>query len=97
MVGSMSEDIVAIFFTALCITIFILGCIVYPIYKSLAGNKTLIDTNFKFTTAITYIGNERIELKIKKWQDYEGEQIQIVTEEGKVYLLSINNTILISE
>lgn len=92
----MSDDVWVIIYCLIMIVIILVG-IGYPIYKSVAGNKTFIDTNFEFTKAITYIGNERIELKIKKWQDYEGEQIQIVTEEGKVYLLSINNTILISE
>ena len=53
--------------------------------------------NYKFTKAITYIGNEKIELNIKKWNDYDGEQIQILTEDGKVYLVSSYNTILVGD
>lgn len=61
------------------------------------GNKDLWDTNYTYTKAITYIGDERIELNIKQWRDYDGEQIQIITTDGKTYLVSMNNTILINE
>lgn len=60
-------------------------------------NKQVIDTTYTYNKAITYIGNERIEIDIKKWNDYDGEQIQIVAEDGTVYLLSMNNTVLIEE
>jgi len=60
-------------------------------------NKQIIDTTYTYNKAITYIGNERIEIDIKQWNDYEGEQIQIVAKDGTVYLLSMNNTILIKE
>lgn len=61
------------------------------------GNKDMFDTNFTYTKAITYIGNERLEIQIKQWCDYEGEQIQIIGKDGKIYLLSSFNTILIRE
>ena len=92
----MSDTIIAILFITI-VVIFIVCTIGYPIYQGVIGNKMILDTNFEFVKAITYIGNEKIELKVKKWTDYEGEQIQIVTEEGKVYLLSTYNTILVSE
>lgn len=60
-------------------------------------NRQVIDTTYTYDKAITYIGDERIEIEIKKWKDYDGEQIQIVAEDGTVYLLSMNNTILIEE
>lgn len=61
------------------------------------GNQDIFDTNYTFTKAITYIGNERIEIEIKQWRDYEGEQIQLISTDGTVYLVSMNNTILINE
>lgn len=67
------------------------------IYARTVGNRTAIDMNYTFKRAVTYIGDERIELDIEKWKDYDGEQIQVVTKDGKVYLLSMNNTILINE
>ena len=39
----------------------------------------------------------RIEVDIKKWNDYDGEQLQIVAKDGTVYLVSSYNTILIKE
>lgn len=61
------------------------------------GNQDMFDTNYTFTKAITYIGDERVEIKIKQWRDYEGEQIQLIATDGTVYLVSMNNTILINE
>lgn len=61
------------------------------------GNKDAFDFNYTFNKAITYVGNEKIELEIESWIDYEGEQIQIKTADGKVYLVSSLNTILIGE
>lgn len=93
-------DIISVLIVIVCIVL-VIGIFVFDIYRGIyartVGNKITIDMNYKFTKAITYIGNEKIELKIKNWKDYEGEQIQIVTEEGKVYLLSMYNTILVSE
>lgn len=60
-------------------------------------NKQVIDLNYSFNKAIIYAGNEKIEIEIKKWSDYDGEQLQIVGKDGKVYLVSSFNTILIKE
>ena len=85
-------------FTFLIIILAIFAFAIYKgIYARTVGNKITIDMNYTFTKAITYIGNEKIELKVKNWNDYDGEQIQVVTEDGKVYLLSTYNTILVSE
>lgn len=61
------------------------------------GNKQVIDLNIRFDKCITYLGNEKIEIDIDKWNDYEGEQIQIVDKNGNVYLLSSFNTMLLKE
>ena len=61
------------------------------------GNYDHFDTNYTYTKAITYLGNERIEIEIKQWCDYEGEQIQIIGTDGKTYLVSSFNTMLIRE
>lgn len=67
------------------------------IYARTVGNKISVDMNYTFKKAIVYLNNEKIELNVKSWNDYDGEQIQIVTEDGKVYLTSTFNTILINE
>lgn len=89
----MDKDMLGLIGIGLCVLLAI-GAAIYP---SVAGNKSLLDVNHNFTKAITYIGEEKIELDIESWKDYEGEQIQIKTADGKVYLVSSLNTILIGE
>lgn len=94
------EEIVPVILFIFCIiaiivlVIFTIWSIVYPVTN---GNKIGIDTKYTFKRAIIYMNGEQIELKVKKWADYEGEQIQIITEDDKVYLVSSFNTILINE
>lgn len=69
-----------------------IGC-----FPQIAGNKSWIDTQYRFTKAYITTGNGVIEVEIKKWNDYEGEQIQIISKDGTVYLVSSFNTVLVSE
>jgi hypothetical protein len=67
----------------------IIGCVL------LSGcNKTMIDTQYKFTKAKIVLGNETLTLDVKQWKDYEDSQIQIVTPDGKVYLTHSTNVLL---
>lgn len=77
--------------------VFICAIFVFFMVKIKVGNKQIIDLENTYDTCIIYIGNEKIELDIKSWKDYDGEQIQIVDKEGNVYLVSMNNAILIRE
>lgn len=67
------------------------------VYSFKVGNKQFLDFNYTFTRAIIYLGNEKIEIEIDKWNDYDGEQIQIIDKEGNCYLVSSFNTILIND
>lgn len=60
-------------------------------------NKQVIDLNYKYNKAICKIGNETKKIEIKKWKDYDGEQLQIIDKEGNVYLISSYNCTLIKE
>lgn len=60
-------------------------------------NRTIIDTKWTFNKAIIDFGGEIIEVKIDKWKDYEGDAVQIIDKDGKVYLTSYVNVILINE
>ena len=51
-------------------------------------NYDLIDTNWKYNKAVTFNDNKALILNIAKWRDYEGEQLQIVTDDNMVLLLS---------
>ena len=60
-------------------------------------NYDLIDTNFTYDKAMCEVNGKYEEIEIKKWTDYEGEQIQIISKDGKTYLMSMNNCTLVKE
>lgn len=61
-------------------------------------NKQIIDLNYKYDKAIIELANgEVVEVEIDKWNDYDGEQIQIVAKDGTVYLTSSYRCDLIVE
>lgn len=79
----------------------IIGLVIFSIFKSIysrtVGNKAVVDLKYKFNKAIICLNDEKIEVEIDKWSDYDGEQLQIITKDGTVYLVSSFNTILIGE
>ena len=58
-------------------------------------NKDMWDTNYKFEEASVYLDGTWQRIKIKQWCDYEGDQIQITTPNGIVYLFHASNCTLI--
>lgn len=53
------------------------------------GNRTLLDTTYTYDRAIIQLADGTVvDTKIKSWTDYEGEQIQVIAENGTVYLTS---------
>ena len=61
------------------------------------GNWDMIDTNYTYDKAIIALPTgETIEIDIKQWSDYtDGEQIQIISTDGTIYLTSSYNCTLI--
>lgn len=59
-------------------------------------NKQIIDLDYSYDKVVCNYNGDRFELKIDKWKDYDGEQIQIKSNK-KTYLLSANNCYLIDE
>ena len=52
-------------------------------------NYGMMDLNYKYDRAIIKLANDEvIEVEIKQWTDYSGEQLQIIAEDGTVYLTS---------
>lgn len=95
----MSSNFLDIIITIVLILLVVIGVYGFGAIKNvvLGGNKQVIDTNIRFDKCITYLGNEKIEIDVYKWNDYEGEQIQVVDKNGNVYLLSSFNTMLVKE
>lgn len=59
-------------------------------------NKQVFDFDYSFNKVKCNYNGDKFELKIDKWIDYEGEQIQVKSKD-KTYLLSTNNCYLINE
>lgn len=60
------------------------------------GNQQLFDTTYTFDYAIIELPNgEIIEGNVKSWNDYDGEQIQVVID-GVTYLTHSENIVMIS-
>ena len=87
----MKRIIALICAVALMLTILVLCCS--------CGNMDMFDTNYTYDRAIVeFPGGDVKTLTIKQWTDYEdGEQIQIITPDGTVYLVSSFNCILIND
>lgn len=61
-------------------------------------NKQIFDTTYKFDYALVQFPDGTCEkIEIKKWSDYDGEQIQITSKDGTTYLINSVNCILVSE
>ena len=83
----MKKKIIALVLAVLAMVCMLTAC----------GNMALFDTTYTFDKAIIEMpGGEVIEVKVKTWQDYDGEQLQIMAEDGTVYLVSSYNCVLIS-
>ena len=62
------------------------------------GNYDMFDTPYTFNYAyVVWPDGTAEKLAIKSWTDYEGEQIQIKTEDDKVYVFHAANCVLAAE
>lgn len=66
-------------------------------FALLAGgcNQGIFDFNLKFNKAyVRFPDGSTHTFKVKKWWDYEGDQIQILTDTGRILLFHMNNVVL---
>lgn len=62
------------------------------------GNIDMLDTNYTYHYALTKWPDGSVKkIEVEQWADYQGEQIQIISTDGTIYLLSMNNTVLVRE
>lgn len=75
------------------LSILVLGVIVL----GLTGcNKQIFDLEYTYDKAICDYNGDKFELKIYKWNDYDGEQLQVINADG-TYLISTNNCYLVKD
>ena len=74
---------------------FLLIIILFLLIGLLTGcNYQMIDLEYEYDKIICNYNGDKFELEIDKWCDYEGEQIQVVSNR-KTYLLSANNCYMV--
>lgn len=78
-----------------CLVVVLLASIISVVCTGC--NKKVFDFQYTFNKAVINIGGEFRTIDVAKWTDYEGEQIQIITPDGTVYLTSSFNCTLIKE
>ena len=61
------------------------------------GNYTVFDTKYTFNKAIIFGDNTATIVEIKKWKDYDGEQLQIITNDDLIIVTSSYDTKLIND
>jgi len=68
------------------------------IVLSSCGNRQYgIDTNQTFKTAYIRLGDKWEVVSVKSWRDFsEGDEVQIITDKGKVYLSHYSNMVLVN-
>ena len=57
-------------------------------------NKEIFDLQYAYNRAYIKVGEEWVDISIKSWTDYEGEQLQITLHDGSKILVSSINCIL---
>ena len=57
-------------------------------------NKEIFDLQYSYDRAYVKVGNGWKDIPIKKWTDYEGEQLQLTLKDGSKMLVSSVNCIL---
>ena len=68
--------------------------LVIPILLLCGCNYNVIDLEYQYNEAVCDYNGNKFKLKIDRWTDYDGEQIQIESN-GKIYLISANNCYLV--
>lgn len=79
--------------------ILLIAALASVLFLSACGNRQVgIDTSQTFNRAIIKVGDKHIECNVKYWRDFDGgDEIQITTPSGTVYLTHYTNVVLIKD
>ena len=85
-----------IIIVAVIVALLLVAVIVY--WESTHGNRSLIDTKYRFDRAVIQLpGGEVVDGKVTSWLDYDDSDAVQVTIDGKTYLTHYTNVCLIDE
>ena len=60
-------------------------------------NQQVVDVKLKFNKAIIFHEDTATIVEVKHWNDYEGEQLQLITPDGLIIITSSYDTKLIND
>ena len=60
-------------------------------------NQQVMDVKLKFNKAIIFHEDTEVIVDVKYWDDYEGEQLQLITPDGLIIVTSSYDTKLIND
>ena len=75
----------------------IIGALSLSALTGCSCNKQIMDFKYSFNKAIIFNGDTATIIEIQKWNDYDGEQIQLITKDGAVIVTSSFDTKLIND
>jgi len=82
----------------ICVIVALLVGALIIYWESTHGNRSLIDTKYRFDRAIIQLPNgEVIDGKVTSWLDYNDSDVVQITIGGKTYLTHYANVCLIDE
>ena len=85
-------------FIIIIVIVVILVAAVVIYWESTHGNRSLIDTKYRFDRAVIALPNGQvIDGKVSSWLDYDDSDAVQVTIDGKTYLTHYTNVCLIDE
>ena len=73
-----------------------LGSFVILVLCLTGCNKQVFDFKYTYDKAVCNYDGDKFTLEIDKWNDYEGEQLQVISN-GETYLISANKCYLIKD
>lgn len=83
---NIKKKAIAMAATGVLATVVLTGC-----------NQQVIDVKLKFNKAIIFREDTATIVDVKKWDDYDGEQLQIITPDGLIIITSSYDTKLIND
>lgn len=73
-----------------------LGSFVILVLCLTGCNKQIVDFKYTYDKAVCNYDGDKFTLEIDKWNDYDGEQLQVISN-GNTYLISANKCYLIKD
>lgn len=91
----MSDTIKKVIIFAIVFVIVVI--LIYGVVTTVGNRGIGVDLNNRFNRAIIKLGETVHEIGIKSWRDFDdSDVVQIIGEDGTVYLTHYNNIILVN-